>query len=150
MFVVSREILMLDFLPLRPIDDREERIGIGELGMDVGDIHFVRPAQCLAIDQGTADNKYFLFFLAFIDSQGKQFTKSASGKVVSTTFLRLGSAPLGSDSKVLRPMRTACPVVSSLKRFISLGRCQSNCKFLPIALSSAIAAMIDIVLILFN
>ena len=86
----------------------------------------------------------------FIDSQGKQFTKSASGKVVSTTFLRLGSAPLGSDSKVLRPMRTACPVVSSLKRFISLGRCQSNCKFLPIALSSAIAAMIDIVLILFN
>ena len=81
MFVVGREILMLDFLPLRPIDDREERIGIGKLGMDAGDIHFVRPAQCLAINQGAADNKYFLFFLADIQSILHRFTRETIHEV---------------------------------------------------------------------
>ena len=82
-----------------------------------------------------------------IDSQAKQFTKPASGKVVRTTFFRFGSGPLGRDSNVLRPMITAWPVVKSLKRRISAGRRHNNLLFLPIALFSAIAAMIEIVLI---
>ena len=39
----------------------------------------------------------------------------------STMFRRLGSAPLGSERNVLLPIIIVCPVVSSLKRFRSLG-----------------------------
>ena len=38
-----------------------------------------------------------------------------------TTFRRLGNAPFGSDSNVLRPMMIVFPVVNALKRFRSLG-----------------------------
>ena len=82
-----------------------------------------------------------------MDSQAKQLMKPASGIVVSTTFLRLGNPPFGKDSKVLRPIITACPVVRSLKRFMSAGMCQSRPRFFPIALLSEIAATIEIVLI---
>ena len=42
--------------------------------------------------------------------------------VVERTMLRrLGKAPFGNDSKVLRPMMMVLPVVSDLKRFRSSG-----------------------------
>lgn len=46
---------------------------------------------------------------------------SAAGLEERTTFRRLGNAPFGSDSNVLRPMMIVFPVVNALKRFRSLG-----------------------------
>ena len=46
---------------------------------------------------------------------------SVAGFEDNTTFLRLGNAPFGRDSKVLRPIIIVFPVVSDLKRFKSLG-----------------------------
>ena len=40
-----------------------------------------------------------------------------SGLEDKTIFLRLGNAPFGNDSKVLRPISMVFPVVNALKRF---------------------------------
>lgn len=47
--------------------------------------------------------------------------KTAALFLLSTILRRLGNAPLGKDSNVLRPMMMVCPVVSALKRFRSSG-----------------------------
>ena len=51
--------------------------------------------------------------------------RSTPGLRVTTTLRRPGSGRKrsGSESHVFRPMTTACPVVSSLKRAMSSGRC---------------------------
>lgn len=48
--------------------------------------------------------------------------KTAALFLLSTILRRLGNAPLGKDSNVLRPMMMVCPVVSALKRFRSSGK----------------------------
>ena len=72
---------------------------------------------------------------------------SVAGLEDKTMFLRLGNAPFGSDSKVLRPISMVFPVVNALKRFKSLGNQKRSLFSKPIAIRRSTAAMIDILLI---
>ena len=85
-------------------------------------------------------------------SEGKT---SAPGHTVSgledkTIFLRLGNAPFGNDSKVLRPISIVFPVVNALKRFKSFGNQKRSLFSKPIAMRRSTAAMIDTLLIFFT
>ena len=65
-------------------------------------------------------------------------------------FLRLGNAPFGSDSKVLRPISMVFPVVNALKRFKSFGNQKRSLFSKPIAMRRSTAAMMDTLLIFFT
>ena len=56
--------------------------------------------------------------------------------------------PLGSDSKVLRPMMIVCPVVKALKRFKSLGSQYNNLFSNPMPWLRAIATIIEIFIVM--
>ncbi len=70
--------------------------------------------------------------------------KTAALFLLSTILRRLGNAPLGKDSNVLRPMMMVCPVVSALKRFRSSGSRYSKRFSKPMARLRAIATITDI------
>ena len=79
---------------------------------------------------------------------------SAPGKLFAgleerTILRRLGSAPLGSDSNVFRPIIIVFPVVSALKRLRSLGSQNKSLFLKPIAIWRSTAAIMLILLIMF-
>ena len=82
---------------------------------------------CLFIQAGTAIINISSSSLQWdkaISNEGKHSApaKAAPSRRLNTIFRRLGSAPLGSDSKVLRPMMIVCPVVKALKTFQIVGK----------------------------
>lgn len=64
------------------------------------------------------------------------------GSDVITMLRRFGSAPLGSDSNVRRPMITVCPLVSSLKCFKSSDIWYMRLPLRPMAPREAVMAAI--------
>ena len=80
---------------------------------------------------------------------GLQTTYGAKTMLRVTTMFRLpGSAPLGNDSNVLRPMMMGCPMVSDLNRFRSSDIWYRRSPRLPIAMSRVAASIIVISVIL--
>lgn len=72
-----------------------------------------------------------------------------SGSEVMTMLRRLGSAPLGSDSNVWRPIMTVWPVVSALKRLRSSEIWYMSSPLRPIAPRDAVMAAIIVSIIIF-
>ncbi len=68
---------------------------------------------------------------------------------LSTTLRLLGSAPLGNDSNVRRPMIMVWPVVSALKRLRSLGNQYSSLLLWPMARLRATAAMMLMLFVMY-
>src|SRR3989338_4629485 len=68
---------------------------------------------------------------------------------VITTFFRFGIG-LPMASKVLRPIITGCPDVFSLKYFRSVGILQTRLLFLPSSLFFPMAAMSEIMVLLYH
>lgn len=92
----------------------------------------------------TCSSSWQLFNAASSEGNNSAPGQSTAGLDVRTTFRRLGNAPFGSDSNVLRPMMMVFPVVSALKRFKSLGNQNKSLFSKPIALCRSMAAIIDI------
>ena len=110
-------------------------------------IDLVGPFKCDHIDLAATDNKD-LFVVQFLCERKRQRltllttdTPSAfqSGFLVITIFFLPLNGLLPIDSKVFLPIATGIAQVTFLKYFISLGKCQSNSLFLPMALFSAAA-----------
>ena len=85
-------------------------------------------------------------FACFLKTSGievKRITPehTVSGLEDKTIFLRLGNAPFGNDSKVLRPISMVFPVVNALKRFKSFGNQKRSLFSKPIAMRRSTAAM---------
>ena len=127
MFLVYRMGVPAFFLPYFKIYFRKVCICMGSFSIYFGKAKCVCQREGLVIYAGSAYN-VDLFVLCTV-FQG--FLKR--GEYFCTRALGIGAgrqdyvkAPLGSDSKVFRPMMIVFPVVSVLKRFRSLGSQNNN------------------------
>ena len=133
MFLVYRMGVPAFFLPYFKIYFRKVCICMGSFSIYFGKAKCVCQREGLVIYAGSAYN-VDLFVLCTVFQgflkRGEYFCTRALGIGAGTllevtgTFKR--NAPLGSDSKVFRPMMIVFPVVSALKRFRSLGSQNNN------------------------
>lgn len=131
MFLIHRMSFSAFFVPLSRRYFRKEGIGFGSNVIYFRQTKFVGKRKCLLVD---ACATYYIDVLIFLAALQGDFQRredfrtghTVSGRVDNTTFLRLGNAPFGSDSKVFLPIMMVFPVVSALKRFKSLGNQKSS------------------------
>ena len=125
MFLVYRMGVPAFFLPYFKIYFRKVCICMGSFSIYFGKAKCVCQREGLVIYAGSAYN-VDLFVLCTVFQgflkRGEYFCTRALGIGAG----RQGKAPLGSDSKVFRPMMIVFPVVSVLKRFRSLGSQNNN------------------------
>ena len=146
MFLIRRMSFSAFFLPHLWRYFRKIGVGFGSHIIYFCQAKFVSKRKSLLINTCTSS----LQLCKAASSEGKTSAPghSVAGLEDKTMFLRLGNAPFGSDSKVLRPISMVFPVVNALKRFKSLGNQKRSLFSKPIAIRRSTAAMIDILLIL--
>ena len=119
MFLIHRMSFSAFFVPLSRRYFRKEGVGFRSNVVYFRQTKFVGKSKCLSVD---ACATYYIDVLIFLAALQGDFQR----RVDNTTFLRLGSAPFGSDSKVFLPIMMVFPVVNALKRFKSLGNQKSS------------------------
>ena len=130
MFLIHRMSFSAFFVPLSRRYFRKEGVGFRSNVVYFRQTKFVGKRKCLSVDACATYYIDVLIFLAALqgDFQRREDFRTGTYRIRmdNTTFLRLGSAPFGSDSKVFLPIMMVFPVVNALKRFKSLGNQKSS------------------------
>ena len=130
MFLIHRMSFSAFFVPLSRRYFRKEGVGFRSNVVYFRQTKFVGKRKCLSVDACATYYIDVLIFLAALQGDFQRREDFRTGtyriRVDNTTFLRLGSAPFGSDSKVFLPIMMVFPVVNALKRFKSLGNQKSS------------------------
>ena len=154
---IRREVLTLNLFPLLPIHYGKERIGILKRLMNTGDIHLVGTAQSLAIDQRSSDNEHLLFMLAQVQRVMHGLAREAIHEIfrhrgqhhifpLRKRTVRKGFERFASHNNRMTggQLLEMLHISRQMPQQLLVLAYRVDCWFLPIALLSDMAAIIEI------